>query len=128
MGFILILPFLAAAYLAIRGTVRQLILARAGANWWAAFGILALAGAGLGVWLAVGAHIKPAATLRLRGVPVPVAITTKVEETWTVVVPPAPIRYGAMAADFFVGIAACLAPLLLASLWSEMKRKRALAD
>src|SRR5258708_4451675 len=125
MGFIIIIPFAALAGWAIFAIYRWLLRGNFGPKWWRAFGLLACAGLGLGVWFAFFLQYQ-VANARLAGFPIPVQISNREKPgaPWTGSELPAAVRYGGMLTNLLSGVALALAPIAVAAFFKENRMTR----
>ena len=122
MGFLVILPFGALAAWSILKIYFWLRRANWGPEWWNAFRILCLAGLALGVWLNFFLEFK-VINKRMAGFPIPLAISTLDNGTWTKQILPADVRYAGMVTNFLSGIALCLIPIAVAAFFKANRGK-----
>jgi hypothetical protein len=125
MGFIVILPLGGLAAWSIFAIARWLRRGGYGVKWWRAFGLMAVAGLGLGVWFAffLRYHV---ANVRLEGFPIPVQISSREGETspWVRSDLPLAVRLGGTVANLLAGIAICLVPIAVAAFFNENRIQR----
>ena len=120
MGFIFILPIAALASWSIFAIFRWLRRVNFGPKWWRAFGILGLAGLGLGVWFAFFLQYN-VSNYHLEGFPIPVGISVreKPDAPWQKSDMPAAVRAGGIVTNVLSSVALCLAPIAIAAFFKE---------
>lgn len=127
MGFLFIAPFTILAGWAIYAIHRWLRRGNYGPQWWKAFKILALAGAGAGICFAFCVKYNVnVANKRIEGFPIPLRIFSreKPEDAWIVAPMPESIRIGGAVTDWLCGVALCLAPIAVAAFFKENRMQR----
>jgi len=122
MGFLVILPFGTLAGWSIVKIYYRLRRANWGPEWWNAFRILSLAGLALGVWFNFFLEYK-VINKRMAGFPIPLAISTLDNGTWTKQILPDAVRYPGIITNFLSGIALCLIPIAVAAFFKENRGK-----
>jgi len=122
MGFLVILPFGALAAWSIAKIYYWLRRANWGPEWWNAFRILSFAGLALGVWFNFFLEYK-VTNKRMAGFPIPLAISTLDNGTWTKQILPDAVRYPGIITNFLSGIALCLIPIAVAAFFKENRGK-----
>jgi hypothetical protein len=123
MGFLVIIPFAALACFGIIGIFRWLRRGNYGREWWRAYTILALVGLGLGIFFGFFLEYK-VANKRIAGFPIPLAISTHENDSWTKQNLPPSVRYPGLITDLLSGVALCLAPIAIAAFFKENRGQK----